>query len=136
MSNLDLEFSRRSAVTATAAVVGSALLVACGDGRSATAAKTVDIEIDAAKVPVGGGHVDTTNSVVVTQPSKGTYKAFSSVCPHQGCRVGSVNADAIVCPCHGSRFDPATGDVTAGPAEKALPAKKVVVQGAKLHITG
>ena len=136
MSNLDLEFSRRSAVTATAAVVGSALLVACGDGRSATAAKTVDIEIDAAKVPVGGGHVDTTNSVVVTQPSKGTYKAFSSVCPHQGCQVGSVNADAIVCPCHGSRFDPATGDVTAGPAEKALPAKKVVVQGAKLHITG
>ena len=136
MSNLDLEFSRRSAVTATAAVVGSALLVACGDGRSATAAKTVDIEIDAAKVPVGGGHVDTTNSVVVTQPSKGTYKAFSSVCPHQGCQVGSVNTDAIVCPCHGSRFDPATGDVTAGPAEKALPAKKVVVQGAKLHITG
>ena len=83
-----------------------------------------------------GGFIDRTNSVVVTQPTKGSYKAFSSVCPHQGCQVGQVTEEAIVCTCHGSRFDPKTGDVTAGPAEKGLPAKQVAVQGAKLHVTG
>lgn len=136
MSDLRTEFSRRSALVATSAVAGAGVLAACGDGQPATATKTVDINVDAANVPVGGGFVDKTNSVVVTQPTKGTYKAFSSVCPHQGCQVGSVSAEAIVCPCHGSRFDPKTGEVTAGPAEKGLPAKKVAVQGSKLHITG
>lgn len=136
MSELRDEITRRSALVATGVVASGGLLAACGDGESATATKSVDTSVDAADVPVGGGFVDKTNSIVVTQPTKGTYKAFSSVCPHQGCQVGSVSAEAIVCPCHGSRFDPATGDVTAGPAQKGLAAKRVDVQGAKLHITG
>ena len=136
MTSLSNEISRRSALTATTAVVGTGLLAACGGGDDAPAAKKVDISVDASNVPVGGGFIDRTNSVVVTQPTKGSYKAFSSVCPHQGCQVGQVTEEAIVCTCHGSRFDRKKGDVTAGPAEKGLPAKQVAVQGAKLHVTG
>lgn len=136
MSDLGVEFSRRSALAATSLVAGAGLLTACGNGESASATKSVDVTVDTANVPVGGGFVDTTNGVVVTQLTKGQYKAFSSVCPHQGCQVGSVSAEAIVCPCHGSRFDPRTGEVTAGPANKALPAKKVAVEGTKLRVTG
>ena len=36
------------------------------------------------------GHLDV--AVVVTQPEAGTYKAFSAICTHQGCLVGSVVA--------------------------------------------
>lgn len=130
------EFTRRRALGATAVVAGTGLLAACGDGESAVSAKTVDATIEASKVPVGGGYVDGTTGYVVTQPTKGQYKAFSSVCTHAGCAVGSVGDGAIKCPCHGSKFDATSGKVLAGPAEKALPSKKVTLTGTSLHVTG
>ena len=39
------------------------------------------------KVPVGGGVILQDADYVVTQPSKGKYKAFSKICTHQGCPV-------------------------------------------------
>lgn len=136
MNDAQHELTRRTALSATVAVTGGGLLAACGGGESSTATKSVDVSLDASKVPVGGGLVDRGSSVVVTQPTKGTFKAFSSVCTHQGCQVGEVTEKAIICPCHGSRFDPKTGAVTAGPADKPLAEKKVTVQGARLHVTG
>jgi nitrite reductase/ring-hydroxylating ferredoxin subunit len=41
-------------------------------------------------VPEGSGTVFRDQSVVVTQPGPGDFKAFSAVCPHQGCLVDSV----------------------------------------------
>jgi len=38
------------------------------------------------KVPVGGGVILENADYVITQPSKGKYKAFSKICTHQGCR--------------------------------------------------
>ena len=38
----------------------------------------------AADIPVGGGMVFTAAKVVVTQPTKGDFKAFSAVCTHVG----------------------------------------------------
>ena len=133
--------TRRTALTIAAAGSTVALSACGGDeggsggsGAGGSASSGDGVSVAAADVPEGGGLVE--GRVVVTQPSKGSYKAFSSVCPHQGCQVGQVTEEAIVCTCHGSRFDPKTGDVTAGPAEKGLPAKQVAVQGAKLHVTG
>ena len=67
--------------------------------------------------------------VVVTQPDEGTFKAFSAICPHQGCSVGSVADDVITCPCHGSTFSIADGSVQGGPARGPLTAVPVTVSG-------
>jgi Rieske Fe-S protein len=86
----------------------------------------------ASEVPVGGGKVYTAAKVVVTQPSKGQFKAFSAVCTHVGCVCNQVADGTINCPCHGAKFKITDGSVVAGPAPAPLPAAKVTVSGGKL----
>jgi nitrite reductase/ring-hydroxylating ferredoxin subunit len=90
-------------------------------------AKTADI-------PVGGGTIFKDQKVVVTQPTAGEFKAFSAVCTHKGCLVGSVDGGAIVCPCHGSKFNISDGAVTNGPADKPLPAQQIKVEGDEITL--
>ena len=73
---------------------------------------------------------------VVTQPTKGTYKAFSKICTHQGCTVGQVADGVIKCPCHGSEFSIEDGSVKHPPARKPLPESATTVVGAKVYVTG
>lgn len=141
--------SRRESLLAAGVVVaGAAGLSACGSGEAvgqaassaasaaASAAASVAGEaIAAASIPVGGGVILDNLKVVVTQPTAGDYKAFSAVCPHQGCTVGTVGAEGIVCPCHGSTFDIATGAVTKGPATSGLDAKGVTVGADGITVT-
>jgi Rieske Fe-S protein len=86
-------------------------------------------------VPVGGGTVFTSQKVVVTQPTSGTFHAFSAICTHQGCTVNSVSGGTINCPCHGSKYRITDGSVANGPATKPLPAKQVTVQDGQLRVT-
>ena len=86
----------------------------------------------ASAVPVGGGMVYTDAKVVVTQPTKGEYKAFSAVCTHVGCLCNQVANGTINCPCHGSKFKITDGSVVAGPAPAPLAAKTVTVSGGKI----
>ena len=83
-------------------------------------------------VPVGGGKVFTDAKVVVTQPTAGQYKGFSAVCTHQGNPIGSVEGGQIVCPFHNSHFSITDGSPVSGPAQTALPAVKVAVQGSNI----
>ncbi|MHB9754649.1 Rieske (2Fe-2S) protein [Streptomyces sp. BYX5S] len=85
-------------------------------------AKTSDI-------PVGGGKVFPDDKVVVTQPAKGDFKAFSAVCTHQGCTVKDVSGGTINCPCHGSKFKVADASVAGGPAPSPLEARRIEVTG-------
>lgn len=87
-----------------------------------------------ADIPVGGGTIFKDQKIVVTQPTEGEFKAFSAVCTHKGCAVGSVEGGAIVCPCHNSKFGIADGAVTAGPAEKPLPAQEIKVEGDQIML--
>jgi Rieske Fe-S protein len=89
----------------------------------------------ASAVPVGGGKVFQAQKVVVTQPTAGAYKAYTAVCPHQGCLVNKVAAGTISCPCHGSEFSAADGSVTEGPAKKGLAAKKVSAVDGTLRLS-
>jgi Rieske Fe-S protein len=82
---------------------------------------------DVSQVPVGGGMVFTDEKVVVTQPVKGQFKAFSAVCTHVGCLCNAVARGTINCPCHGAKFSVSTGAVVAGPATSSLPARTVAV---------
>jgi Rieske Fe-S protein len=69
---------------------------------------------------------------VITQPQSGAFHAFSAVCTHAGCTVGSVSGGTINCPCHGSRFNISTGAVVNGPATSPLPAVNIKVQGTSI----
>jgi Rieske Fe-S protein len=139
--------SRRSVVAAAGVVSLAAALAACGesdDGYASdpAAKETPDKAADeaaggaagavlakTAEIPVGGGKIFKEEGVVVTQPTKGDFKAFSSRCTHKGCPVTSVEGGTINCPCHGSKFDIADGTVKASPAPKPLPAAEIKVDG-------
>jgi nitrite reductase/ring-hydroxylating ferredoxin subunit len=84
------------------------------------------------QVPVGGGIVLTDQKVVVTQPSKGEFKAYTAVCTHQQLLVTSVEDGVIHCDNHGSEYDAATGDVSRGPAPSALAAVAITVDGDRI----
>ena len=96
-----------------------------GGGGAAVLAKTSD-------VPVGGGTILTDKKIVITQPQSGTFHAFTAVCTHAGCTVGSVSSGTINCPCHGSRFNINTGAVVNGPAASPLAPINIKVQGTSI----
>lgn len=103
-----------------------------GDGNSTSGGSSVDGGTELAKVseiPVGGGLVLTTEKIVITQPTEGTFEAFSALCTHQGTMVAGVEDGVIRCDNHGSEFSAEDGSVTQGPATKALPAVKIKMQG-------
>ncbi|MFI6558658.1 Rieske (2Fe-2S) protein [Streptomyces sp. NPDC050534] len=99
-----------------------------GSGGGTALAKTSDI-------PEGGGKIFKEQSVVVTQPAAGTFKAFSTKCPHQGCAVSSIANGIIHCPCHGSEFSVEDGSVKKGPATTGLSTEKVTVSGDSITLS-
>jgi len=140
--------SRRRALGGAATLgVGLPLLAACGGGDDGTAADRVTPAtrtpdggpassatgptgssaptspgglVATADVPVGGGVVVKGAEVVVTQPTAGDFRAFTAICTHQGCLVGSVTDGEIHCPCHGSSFSITDGASLGGPAQTPL----------------
>ena len=91
-------------------------------GGGAALASTSDI-------PVGGCAVFEAEKVVVTQPTEGDFKAFSSTCTHQGCAVSASTEGEIPCNCHGSRFSLEDGSVLNGPATSSLGEVAITVDG-------
>lgn len=135
--------TRRSVVAGAGALVASAALAACevyggssdqasepqSGGTAAGAGGAATALTKTSNVPVGGGQILKDQKVVVTQPTAGQFKGFSSVCTHQGCDVSSVEGGTINCACHGSKYAIADGSVAAGPAERPLSPRNVRVQG-------
>ncbi len=145
----------RRRVLGCAALLGltGPLLVACssGDGSDTTGSSGStggsggdsgsgggggsDVLVATADVPVGGGVVLTDAQVVVTQPTEGTFKGFSSICTHAGNPLGSVSGGKITCPFHGSQFSVEDGSNVTGPngspggSVDPLPDVPVTVEG-------
>ena len=115
----------------TAVALGG--LSACGLDTPAARSASGPVSARTRDIPVGGGTIFADAETVVTQPTAGTYKAFSSICTHAGCPVSQVT-DTIVCNCHGSKFSLGDGSVLAGPARSPLPAKAVTVQGGTVSV--
>lgn len=84
------------------------------------------------EVPVGGGIVLTDERIVLTQPTKGDFQAFSAVCKHQGQTVGRVEDNVITCLFHGSQYDAATGEVVGGPAPTGLDPIRITVSKGRI----
>ncbi|MFF2995614.1 Rieske (2Fe-2S) protein [Streptomyces sp. NPDC057950] len=85
-------------------------------------------------IPVGGGKIFKDRKIVVTQPVKDEFKAFSAVCTHQGCTVSTVADGTIDCPCHGSKYRITDASVVAGPAPRPLPAERITVEGNSIRL--
>jgi Rieske Fe-S protein len=86
-------------------------------------------------VPVGGGVILEDADYVVTQPTRGKFKAFSKICTHQQCPVTAIEGGSINCQCHGSKFSIKDGSVQKGPATKPLAEAKVTVAGDEVVVT-
>ena len=114
--------------SASSAMAGQAAGMAQGGATVGTLlAKVTDI-------PVGGGVVFSEHKVVVTQPAKGVFRAFSAVCTHVGCICNKVANGTIDCPCHGAEFKITDGAVVTGPAPAPLAARKITVSGGKIML--
>ncbi|MEU6260675.1 Rieske (2Fe-2S) protein [Streptomyces sp. NPDC047043] len=131
--------TRRTVLLATGAVT---LAAGCskygdngGDSGSSSANASAGQELaKTSEIPVGGGKIFKEEKVVVTQPKKDDFKAFSAVCTHQGCTVGTISDGIIHCPCHKSEFHIADGSVAKGPAAKPLPAEQIKVDGNSIRL--
>jgi Rieske Fe-S protein len=121
---------------ANAAGAGGAGSSGAGSGAAGSGAAgggvTGTLLAAVAEIPVGGGKVFAGPKVVVTQPVKGQFKAFSAVCTHVGCVCNAVTGGTINCPCHGAQFKISDGSVVAGPATSPLPARTIAVAGGKI----
>ncbi|MGW2823452.1 Rieske (2Fe-2S) protein [Streptomyces sp. NPDC001443] len=133
--------STASAATATATSAAgstadsSTASSASSASSAASAASAVGKELaKTADIPVGGGTIFAADQVVVTQPEKGEFKAFSNICTHRQCPVAEVSDGTINCTCHGSRFRITDGSVAHPPATQPLPAKKITVEGDTIRL--
>jgi Rieske Fe-S protein len=131
------EASRRTVLAASAAAV--AAVAGCstyGEPKNtpASSAPADAVLAKTADVPVGGGLIVGDAQVVITQPTAGTFKAFTSVCTHQQCQVANVEGGTINCTCHGSKFDINDGSVVSDPAPQPLAAKQIKVAGDSIQL--
>ena len=142
-----LPISRRTVIMnaglAAAAVAGLSSCTTYGSGPatqpSAPAASGggsagSDLTVKAAEIPVGSGKIFPDAQTVITQPTDGEFKAFSSICTHQACPVASVT-NTINCDCHGSKYSITDGSVVNPPAPKPLPPKTIKVEGDSLVVS-
>jgi Rieske Fe-S protein len=144
------EPTRRTVLAGAAGLSATVALAACGEdsdtgggdagsntggaGDGATPATSAASAALGAltEIPVGGGKFFEAQKVVVTQPSAGQVKAFSTVCTHQGCAVNKIENGLIRCPCHMSGFRIADGSVESGPAPRPLVSVTVKVENGQV----
>jgi nitrite reductase/ring-hydroxylating ferredoxin subunit len=134
-------FTRRTVLRGAAGgAVTLPVLAACaaggsqpaGSGGSGSAAGRGQALVSTADVPVGGGTILDAQQVVVTQPVEGEFKAFSAICTHSQCLVGSISDGEIRCPCHNSLYSIDDGSVLGGPAPRPLPPVAVTVKSGEV----
>ena len=146
-----MTIERRTVLQAGGLVAVGGLVAACSSGgeeaapaasassapaaSAGTASAAAGAVAQTSDIPVGGGIILDEPAVVVTQPAEGDFKAFTAICPHQGCLVSEVTDNEIICPCHGSKFSAADGSVLAGPAQVGLEPAGVAVEGGSVVLS-
>lgn len=136
--------TRRTVLLATGV---TALAVGCGGGGNGegsspgTATDTAPPSASAGRelastgdIPVGGGVILKEEKIVVTQPERGGFNAFSAIRTHQHCLLADVSDGTVDCACHGSRFRITDGSVDRGPATSPLPAEQITVEGNSIRL--
>lgn|SRR5574341_287688 len=80
--------------------------------------------------------VDAGGRAVAVFNVDGTIYAIGGTCTHKGGPLGEGELDGTVvtCPLHDAQFDVTTGQVVGPPAERSVPAYKVVVEGEDIKV--
>ncbi len=123
--------------------VGVPLLAACGSdsesestgGSSGTGTTSTGAIGKTSDVPVGSAKIYKGEKVMVSQPTEGDFKAFSTICTHERCPITKLDGDEIECTCHFSRFKTSDGSVVKGPAKKPLSELTVTVKGDEISVS-
>ena len=127
--------SRRAWLTGVASVLSSIGLTGVASaanaaGKTVKIGKTSDIPVKSAKSYYVGS-----TYILVTQPSKGVFKAFNGVCTHEAVNIASIDGTNLVCTEHGATYNTTTGKVTGGPAPAGLKKYALTVKSGSLFIT-
>jgi nitrite reductase/ring-hydroxylating ferredoxin subunit len=106
-------------------------------GAKAAPAPSAGQLVESSKVPVGGGLKVSSSAgvLMIVQPTKGNFAAYSAICTHAGCEVSRATAAAIICTCHDSEFSTADGARIAGPASRPLKKFAVVERNGLLFLS-
>ena len=140
-----------AAVTAAAGLATAAVVAGIGRAASSSTSTTTPVTLQpgpngnngrrigkATDVPVGGSATFTLpdgTPGIVLQPTAGTFAAYNAACPHQGCPVSYfASQNLLVCPCHGSQFNPQSGNVEVGPAVTGLVTYPVTEASGYLYV--
>lgn len=125
--------SRRSILLGAAsglAAIGLTSLsqAAANAAKTYTVCKTSDIAVRGGKTFKVGNR-----NILITQPSKGTFRAFVAVCTHQGGALKGAKDNIIVCPLHGAKFKADSGQASA-PASRPLAKVTVTVSAGSVRV--
>lgn len=83
-------------------------------------------------VPVGGGVI--VANLLLVQPTAGSFRAFSVICPHRGARISPPVDGVITCWEHNSTFSANDGSFLGGPAPRGLAEVPITVSGADILV--
>jgi Rieske Fe-S protein len=139
MSGVHPCLSRRSLLVAGGVGLGSLALVGCSGGPGVPELSGVaagDVVVPLSRIPVAGAYEVSLDGrrVILSRPAEDTVLAFDATCTHQGCTVRATE-EGLACPCHGSVFDPATGEAVHGPATEPLAPVGVAIRGSDVVLT-
>lgn len=98
--------------------------------KTYNACKTTDVRVGGMRsVTVAG------RPLLITQPRRGTFRAFDATCTHEGCLVTQLVGTRLVCGCHGAKFDSNTGAAAGGPVVRGLTTIRVSVAKNQVRVT-
>jgi cytochrome b6-f complex iron-sulfur subunit len=91
------------------------------------------LDVSSGTLSANGGYL-VKNGVIVARTSSGSFLAVSAACTHEGTTIQyQASPNNFRCPNHGSTFN-SSGQVTLGPASKALAQYNTELSGTSLRV--
>ena len=123
------DFTRYLAAASGAFAAGTLGVAAVAATRQPASGSPQPI-VAAADLAPGSSHLfrfpTPEDPAILIRLDDGELRAYSQKCTHLGCVVfPEEEVDDLFCPCHEGHFDGVSGQPTAGPPDRALPAIEI-----------
>lgn len=135
------ELTKFAVLTSAAFAVGQLWVAVRSAFTSRAAASSAKPVATVDEVPIGGAKTFTypegSTPRLLVRRGERDFVAYDQACTHLMCPVvPAVKEGKLHCPCHNGWFDLQTGDVLAGPPQRALPKVLVEVREDEVWATG